>query len=660
MPGIRFPILISVFVGSLYAVGPASNQTCAQEKEKKVDNARSLWDTHVADLLKANCTKCHNDSKKSGLLNLTSVAAIFKGGKKGPAVKPGDASQSLLYQLVQKGAKPHMPPGKNQLGEEEIVILRRWIERLEESKVSETRTSPKPQTADKLALLPAGMNPTTVIDFYLQKKWASSRIPVAGRSSDDEFIRRVYLDLIGRIPSVDELNQFRSQTDSDKRPQLVDKLLASREHAEFFAKVFDTLFMGRGKDSKYGQRQSSGWNDFLIAAFKENRPWNQVVRDILLARPENKTQRGAPWFLFERNNKHQQIAEAIAPAVFGIRIECAQCHDHPLAGEIEQRHYWGLVAFYRRGNNVNTKNGPRVSESAIGGFEDFSDLSGQAHPNELIFYGKEKVSDVRPKPGMKEKDDDKFYQAASIPNEPRIPNFSRRQKFVDQVLKDHPLVAKAMVNRLWALLMGRGLVHPFDKIDSAHPPSHPELFAWLARDFEQGNYDSRKLIRAIVLSQGYQLRSSKPAKDSDPAHFSWSLEKPLVAEAWTGSISQLLRKETKDRALIKDFRKIFGEVLPEENISKLSQTMFLSNSPSLNEFIRQSHADDHLHTRLMRMPDHVARVQHVYQAAYSRLPDEEELTRNVEFLTQRQDRLGQALDLMLWAIVTSSEFRINH
>ncbi|MEC9092349.1 MAG: DUF1549 domain-containing protein, partial [Planctomycetota bacterium] len=308
--------------------------TCrAQESVSPTD---ALWNQHVADLLKANCQKCHNEKKKSARLDLTTAATALKGGKNGAVIQPGNPAQSLLFQLVQKNAKPHMPPGDKQLSQEELSILKRWIEKMKPDAslppVSSVNHAPgsKPGASN----LPDQLDPKTVIDLLFEKNWKVKNIPVANRCTDDQFVRRIYLDLIGRIPNLAELKEFRENTDSSKREQLVDQLLATDEHALFFASVFDTLFMGRAQEAVYLQRNNSGWNAFLSQAFKDNRPWNEVVQDILLARPDDQSKRGATWFLFERNNQHQAIAEAIGPSVFGIRIECAQCHDHPIAGEI--------------------------------------------------------------------------------------------------------------------------------------------------------------------------------------------------------------------------------------------------------------------------------------------------------------------------------------
>jgi hypothetical protein len=521
------------------------------------------------------------------------------------------------------------------------------------------------------AVMSAGGDPREVINQFVRQRWQRQRVSPAAPCGDAEFARRVYLDLAGRIPTVEELDRFlatapadvdpTSATTQQRRSRLVDELLQGSDFPQHMADVFDTLLMGRKPLNVYQQRQQSGWRDYLVRAFAKNRPWNQVAREILLARPAGDEDRGATWFLFERNNKHQDIAEAIGPAIFGVRLDCAQCHDHPLASEIEQRHYWGLVAFFRRGQNTQSKHGPRIAEAAVGGYEQFADLSGDSQPNLLVFLGDREVEEPRPEAGQKEEDADALYQEATVEGELRIPRFSRRQKFVDEVLAGHPLVARAMVNRMWALLMGRGMVHPHDEMDSRHEPSHPELLRWLAEDYERSGFDTRRLARAIVMSDAYQLSSQKPAENSDPADFNWALDKPLIAESWWISVSQLVRGTASDDApLLATIRQQFPDVLPGEPATNVGQALFLSNHASWNAWLRESRDPSHLVPRLQTLPDHATRVRHLFAAAYAREPDEDELQAATAFLTQREDRLVEALDNLIWAVVSSAEFRMNH
>src|SRR5205814_708313 len=192
------------------------------------------------------------------------------------------------------------------------------------------------------------------------------------------------------------------------------------------------------------------------------------------------------------------MAEAIAPLAFGVQIGCAQCHNHPLAAEIEQRHYWGLVAALNRSKNVDAKSGPGISESATGGFVSFANLKKESQPAVLAFLNGKIVPEKRPAEGEKEKDVPELYvvppaKEKEKPENPAVPKFSRRAALAEAVTHDNPMLARAFVNRVWALLLGRGIVQPVDQMDSRHRASHPVLLAWLAHDFEANGFAVKRL-----------------------------------------------------------------------------------------------------------------------------------------------------------------------
>lgn len=502
---------------------------------------------------------------------------------------------------------------------------------------------------------------SSTIDHWIEDRWAKRGIKPAGPCDEAAFVRRVYLDLAGRIPSSEELATYLDDDRPDKRVQLVDELLADQAYAVHMADLFDTILMGRGGPKVYRRRAESGWRSYLEEVFAANRPWDRVARELLLARPSNATDKAATWFLYERNDKYQEIAEAVSSTIFGVQIQCAQCHDHPLASEVEQRHYWGLVGFFRRSKNVDTADGPRVSESAVGGFEEFANLSGMSQPNLLTYLQADVVSEPRPEAGSQPKDSEDLYLAGASASDPKVPKFSRRERFVDEVLPAHPLLARAMVNKLWALLLGRGLSHPHDKLDSMHSPSHPELLDALANGFVQSGYDIRLLVRAIVLSRPYQLDSRRDAGSHDPADFAWFIERPLPAEVWARNVAKLVRsQDTVDDRLLAEIREQFSDVLPEEVVTPLKNGLFLSNHQRLDEYLAESRDREHLTPRLVALPDHQARVNYLFRRAFARLPDDEELAQGVAYLSQREDRLVAALDQLVWSLMAGAEFRFQH
>ncbi len=259
------------------------------------------------------------------------------------------------------------------------------------------------------------------------------------------------------------VTEFLKSPTKTRREALVDRLLQSEDYAVRMRELWDVILMGRTKRGAHEERRrENGWWTFLENSFRANRPWNETVRDLLVARPDKPEKKGASWFLYERRNEHQAIAEAVAPVVYGTKIDCAQCHDHPLAREIKQAHYWGLVSAFNRSKNVDGGSG--VAESAVGGFVNFTNLKKESQPAIVTLLTGRTVEEIRPKADEKEKDsDDKYLDPKA---KVRVPKFSRREAFAEAATQNNPLLARAFVNRMWSVLLGRGLVHPADEINA--------------------------------------------------------------------------------------------------------------------------------------------------------------------------------------------------
>ena len=517
-----------------------------------------------------------------------------------------------------------------------------------------------------LAQTETTINESEPIDAWIQTGYQKASIlSPADLCSDEQFIRRLTIDLAGRIPTLQERTEFLENPSPDKRTQRIDQLLQSEDYVKHFADTFDTLLMGRAPNPKINERKKH-WRPYLENVFRQNRPWDQVAQEILLARPQSSDQAGAVWFLYERNDNAQAIAEAVAPAFFGIRIDCAQCHDHMVATEIHQQHYWGLVAFFNRSKNQKKESGPRISESAVGGFSDFANIYGSSYPNLLTFYQSKTVDEPRPEKDSKQEDLDELYLPSVDPSEPRIPKFSRRQKFVQEILTGHPNLARALVNRIWAMLMGRGIVHPFDQMDSMHPPSHPELLEELSKDFIDSGYDIRRLVRRITTSRTYQLSSVPPVGAQDPSTFAWAIERPLTAEQLVRSMHvAIFQQVDHDHPLLADLRDRLPDVLPETITTDVSDALFLTNNPKMHQMLTAASKPDGIVSRLAQNSDPRQAVEHLFLATLGRRPSPEEHDAVVDFVQKRLKTdpnvdLKNAWQNALWAVLTSAEFRFNH
>ena len=348
-------------------------------------DAAALWSSKVQPIFDVHCVKCHGLIERKSGLELDSSDAVLKGGDEGAVVVPGKPEKSRLYRYLASDSDPHMPP-KKQLTDVQREAVREWIVAMATSMAKPVKRTTASRRFDSV---------TQAIDAFIVEGWKQNRIKPAAPADDRAWCRRVYLDVTGRIPTPAELEEFLGARSKTKRSALVDRLLQSDDHAVRMRELWDVTLMGRTKrENQEDRRKQNGWWSFLESSFRTNRPWNETVRDFLSARPDKPENKGASWFLYERRNEHQAIAEAVAPVVYGTKIDCAQCHDHPLAREIKQAHYWGLVAAFNRGKNVEGDN--VVAESAVGGFVNFTNLKKESQPAVIRLLTGRTIEEVRP------------------------------------------------------------------------------------------------------------------------------------------------------------------------------------------------------------------------------------------------------------------------
>lgn len=683
------PILpsITLSVICLAADLPGGAQLPPADPSPPTSPKQSVWNSHIEPIFNQHCFKCHGGVKQKGGLDLRTMDAILKGGERGPAVTAGDPEKSFLYKFLQAGSDPHMPPDDNkQLAADQILIIQSWIQKMSPlsaptvakpgQKVGDLHDSAHatiPASARVKWVPPAGLSPSQTIDEFVRLGWSERHVEATEICDDRTFVRRVYLDLAGRIPTLQETKSFVKQRSRDRRTMLVDALLAGQDYPRRMREVFDVVLMERLGEDSINRRQSNQWFDFLENSFRSNRPWDQVVRGIILARPTSPAERGAVWFLYERKDNFQAMAEAVAPIAFGMQVKCAQCHNHPLVQEIEQKHYWGLVAAFNRSKTVDTSEGPGLMESAIGGFVSFTNLKKESQPALLSFPNGKIIQEERPADGAKEEDNPENYivppaKDKATSAKPATPKFSRREQLAIAATRDNPLLARAFVNRIWALLLGRGFVHPVDEMDSKHPASHPELLEWLAADFECSGYDVKRLIRNIVLTRVYQL-DSRPRGESIPPleAFACGLEKPLSAEALYRSllIATVNKADAEGKIADHEEKRIrqafvtqFPDLFPIEYNASLQQALFLSNNPIMDDVLKP--LPDNLAERLLNLSEPKSRVRQAFMAVLGRKPDAEERKRALKFLTERENQPEAAVKQLLWALLTGTEFQVNH
>jgi hypothetical protein len=605
-------------------------------------DAGVLWSGKVQPLLDVMCTKCHGLIEKKSGLQLDNPEAVIKGGNEGAVIVPGKPEKSRLYLYLAADSDPHMPP-KKQLTDAQRDIVREWIAAMDDKPDRSVKTAKTPKAPRKFDSV------TKAVDAFMAESWKEKRIKPAMAADERTWCRRVYLDLAGRIPTATELDEFLATKSKTKRGDLVDRLLQSEDYAVRMRELWDVMLMGRPKrNNGEDRRKESGWWNFLEYSFRTNRPWNEMVRDLLVARPDKPENRGSSWFLYERRNEHQAMAEAVSPIVYGTKIDCAQCHDHPLAREIKQAHYWGLVAAFNRSKNVDRDAGSDVAESAVGGFVNFTNLKKESQPAVMAMLTGQTIEERRPESGDKEADTDDLYVDPKA--KVRVPKFSRRVAFAEAATKNNPLLARAFVNRMWAVLLGRGIVHPADEINARNAPSHPELLEWLSQDFAGHQYDIRRLVRGIVLSRVYSLASSKDA----PEEFAGALERPLSAEQIARSWRIAAGLPSEDGALRRKLIAAMPDVLPREYNATFQQAQFLSYSPAVADVLKSP--SEGTVARLMAIPKNDLRARQAFLAVYGRLPDSDETKKTKDFLDEHTGKPDEAIRDLLWALMTSAEF----
>ena len=504
-------------------------------------------------------------------------------------------------------------------------------------------------------------------------------------SADTEFVRRVYLDLTGRIPSSRQAREFLSSTASDKRKDLIDRLLESPEHVRHMQYVFDAMLMERrpANHVKLGE-----WREYLYESFRQNKSWIELTGELLAADGASAQHRAAARFLLDRELNTEEVAVPIGRLFLGRDLECAECHDHPEVGEYLQRHVFGIWAFLNRTYLFENPGSALTSlgETATGDAEFTSALTHVKSTTSPRILDLPEIKD----PPLEENP----YHAQPGADARGVPKYSRRLQLASALVSpENEAYRLNIANRLWAMLLGRGLVDPVEMFHAANPPSHPELLELLANDLLEHGYDMRRTIRAIVLSDTYQ-RSAMRRTDTDVPQQGYyaALPKPMSPEqlAWsmmqaTGVIENTrlavaerldqrsLRPRVRKRKDGFQLEKAICEELqeyvdafvdaftPGDEFSLLDdaerQDTFLETSPLLTEWLQP--AGENLINRLLKLEAASAIADELYLAVFTRPATESEIDTVSGFLEGSSKDLSGGLQKLVRQMLCSPEFRLN-
>ena len=321
--------------------------------------------------------------------------------------------------------------------------------------------------------------------------------PVAEVCSDADFVRRVWLDLAGMIPTAEETRTFLADQDAAKRQKLIDRLLASPQFSRHMTLLLDATINERRADKGI---TTAEWQGYLYQAISAGKALDQLLRDSIAADGVDEKQRPAAKFMLDRDCEPNVVTRDVGRLIFGMDLQCAQCHDHPLVDDYLQADYYGLYALVMRSSvfaDPKNKQQRQVGETAEGEASFKSVFTGNTG---------DKVQPRTPKwLGLVEPVAQKGEEYVSKPTKEvrGVPKVSRRQLLAES-FETSLIFRRNLANRIWAQVMGRGLVHPVDAHHPANPPAHPQVLSLLAAELPAMKYDLRAMLREILLTKAYQ------------------------------------------------------------------------------------------------------------------------------------------------------------
>lgn len=358
---------------------------------------------------------------------------------------------------------------------------------------------------------PAPAEPLHVrIDRVVDEASSGVAAPI---TRDHEFLRRVTLDLNGVTPSTQELRAFLLDPAPDKRARAIDRLLDSPLFARNMANVLDIMLMERRPARAVGNDE---WLAFLESSIREQRPLNEVFREILSADGVDAAKRPAAHFYLDREGEPNLIARDVGRIFFGRDLQCAQCHDSPLVDDYHQSDYKGLFAFFEGGTVVSIKEGDKdktyYGERAAGdvAFESVF-VKGTRHVTAARLPGDTELVEPVFHPGDE-------YQVKPADGVVPVPKFSRRAQIAERATSGtNRVFNENWANRLWGHMLGRGLVHPVDMVHSGNPASYPELLTLLGNELAASHFSLKSFLREIALTKVYQRAIDSPERILDKA-----------------------------------------------------------------------------------------------------------------------------------------------
>lgn len=482
------------------------------------------------------------------------------------------------------------------------------------------------------------------VDELLEQRLAAAKVTAGPLADDDEFLRRVYLDLHGVLPRVGEAREFLADASTDKRERLIDELLQAPRHATHLANTWRQALLPGNVDIEDLQ-SVAGVQNWLRRQFVQNLRYDRLAADFLVATGGGDA--GPALYFTSQELKPEKLAASTARIFLGLQIECAQCHKHPF-DKWTQEDFWSYAAFFARLQREDGARGPRSIRLV-----DTSEGEVKLPDTETV---------VPPR-----------FPDGRAPNADET-GTRRVQLAIWMASRENPFLARAVVNRVWSQLFGRGLVEPVDDVGDHNPATHPELFRELTQHFVDSGFDLRDLYRVLVNTRAYQ-RTSRQATETPVELYAVMAVKTLTPEQLFDCLDRVLLQQASIRSdfqpipssLFDPRRQAFVAKMPlrgqngTEFDAGVLQALTLLNGGDVAAAtsLEQSALLVGLDAPLFSDDE---RIETLFLATLTRRPAAEERSTFVEYVSKggtTQDQRA-ALSDVLWALLNSAEFILNH
>lgn len=512
------------------------------------------------------------------------------------------------------------------------------------------------------------------INKQIREGWENNEVKPSDVADDAEWIRRVHLDIVGHIPESDVVDKFIADKDKAKRAKLIDKLLDDDGYVRNFTTIWTNLSIGRGTPRRVSR---TGMQKFYREAFAKNRPWNEVVYDIVSAEGHYE-ENGAVNYMLAQMQMADDMVQATAKTArlfLGVQVQCTQCHNHPF-NDWQQSQFWEFNSFFRQARKVDHQKADPKTGRRI---DDYSELLFGNYTGP-VYYEKRNGEMRVAYP--------KFYEKQIEDGD----GIDRRKEFAKLVTEgDKPLIALSAVNRMWSHFFGYGFTKPVDDMGPHNQASHPGLHDRLAEEFVKSRYDSKQLIRWICNSEPYNLTSrivessknkdgevvkagndmDNPAAGETPL-FSHMYVKSMEAEQLYDSLiiatdahrsgrSSWEQAEKQRQEWLRQFVLTFGTDEGDESTTfngTIPQALALMNGEVVKNAVNVAKGS-FLREVLEGPEKEEAKVKKLYLATLSRNPSPKELAMAQQMLKANKDRVGAYQDLF-WALLNCNEFIFIH